>query len=77
MADLDGKAEGPYKSVLENREYWRVMGNILEERGLKKDMDVMNIFQVQDTLYIDIFLHTYEFQDNLLEKEVFDVCQGK
>ena len=53
------------------------MGNILEERGVEKDMDVMNIFQVQDTLNIDIFLYTYEFQDNLLEKEVLDVCQGK
>eukprot|EP00092_Neocalanus_flemingeri_P029230 GFUD01031733.1.p1 GENE.GFUD01031733.1~~GFUD01031733.1.p1 ORF type:complete len:165 (-),score=59.49 GFUD01031733.1:591-1061(-) len=45
LADLDGEAEEPYKSVLENKEYWKVMGNILEERGLGENRDVMNIFQ--------------------------------
>ena len=47
LADLDGEAEEPYKSVMENKEYWKVMGNILEERGVKGKMDVMNIFQVE------------------------------
>ena len=46
LADLDGKAEEPYKSALKNRDYWEVMGSILEKRGLNKEMDVMNIFQV-------------------------------
>jgi len=45
LADLDGKAEEPYKSALKNRDYWEVMGSILEKRGLNKEMDVMNIFQ--------------------------------
>jgi len=45
LSDLDSKAVEPHKSVVSNREHWRVMGDILEVRGRDKQVDVMNIFQ--------------------------------
>jgi len=44
LADLDVQTEELYHSVLKNKEYWKVMGDILEERGVRS-MDVMNVFQ--------------------------------
>ena len=47
---MDKRYECLYQTVMKNRGCWEIMGKILEQRGLNKDMDVMNIFQV-NTLY--------------------------
>ena len=46
LRDLDSSTAGAYQAVVRNKNYWVSMKNILEERGVKERMDVMDIFQV-------------------------------
>ena len=42
--DLDSDVHEPYEAVARNKKYWSTMKNILEERGVKGKIDVMDIF---------------------------------
>ena len=46
LRDIDTSTEVVHKAVIRNKNYWVAMKNILEERGVREKMDVMEIFQV-------------------------------
>ena len=48
LRDIDTSTEVVHKAVIRNKNYWVAMKNILEERGVREKMDVMEIFQVID-----------------------------
>ena len=46
LRDIDTSTEVVHRAVVKNKNYWVAMKNILEERGVREKMDVMEIFQV-------------------------------
>ena len=46
LADIEPSTQEVHRAVVKNKNYWVAMKNILEERGVRERMDVMEIFQV-------------------------------
>ena len=51
--DVDEKVYQPHNAVAKNKNYWVNMKNILEERGKKDRIDIMDIFD-DEQLEIDV-----------------------
>ena len=61
LKDLDSSTEMAYQAVARNKNYWLSMKNILEERGVRERMDVMDIFQVKQKHLNVLYLYSNLF----------------
>lgn len=67
---LQPSAEPPFRAVQQNKQHWTALKNILEARGAREHMDVMDIFKV---IFVTLHLKLKRYlQDKELEKMVLN-----